>query len=243
MHFNWEHLKNQQLKIMFSSKEQNEKYKSLKSFINESEYKQIHSKPLVPLNIKINVDEFKNEIMQFDDKFIGWNPNFNGNIFAVPYVNLTGNFEKKDPTIGSSFRWNRINPNNPIIDTDCRKHCETTNMKSLIPLQIFKDYYCRSSILRWKPGGEFESHVDTTIPSPWLRLWGTTDEKIKIRFVVENKLKKINIEIEPGRIYLMDTSIVHDGKWESSNSEDVYQFFLSVVPECYDLIKQNIITQ
>jgi hypothetical protein len=95
MYFNWEQFKNKELKVMFSSKEQNEKYKSLKSFVNESEYKQIHSKPLVPLNIKINVDEFKNEIMQFDDKFIGWNPNFNGNIFAVPYVNLTGNFEKK----------------------------------------------------------------------------------------------------------------------------------------------------
>jgi len=105
MHFNWEHYKNEQLKIMYSSKEQNEKYKSLKSFVNESEYRQIHSEPLVPLNIKINV------------------------------------------------------------------------------------------------------------------------------------------EIEPGRIYLMDTSIVHDGEWESSNSEDVYQFFLSVVPECYDLIRQNIITQ
>jgi hypothetical protein len=61
----------------------------------------------------------------------------------------------------------------------------------------------------------------------------TNDQRAEIK-------KKINIEIEPGRIYLMDTSIVHDGKWESNNSEDVYQFFLSVVPECYDLIKQNI---
>ena len=95
MHFNWEHYKNEQLKIMYSSKEQNEKYKSLKSFVHESEYRQIHSEPLVPLNIKINVNEFKNEIIKFDDKFIGWNPNYNADIFGVPYVNLTGNFEKK----------------------------------------------------------------------------------------------------------------------------------------------------
>jgi hypothetical protein len=99
-------------------------------------------------------------------------------------------------------------------------------INSLRPLETFKNYWFRSNILKWQAGAEFKPHIDTILPSPWLRLWGTTNaENLEIRYwdTDENQMRSVQ-NVESGRIYLIDTSCVHDAVGHG----DSYQFFLSV---------------
>jgi len=70
------------------------------------------------------------------------------------------------------------------------------------------------------------------VPSPWIRLWGTTSNSIKLRFSNKNKLEDYG-DVEPGRIYIIDTSLVHDARCTDKKAA---QFFLSVLPSAYDIL-------
>jgi hypothetical protein len=112
-------------------------------------------------------------------------------------------------------------------------------INSLRPLDVFKNYWFRSNILKWQVGAEFKPHIDTILPSPWLRLWGTTDSKnIEIRYwdTDTNQMQAVQ-NIESGRIYLIDTSRVHD----AFGHGDAYQFFLSVSPDSIEKIQSLVL--
>ena len=76
---------------------------------------------------------------------------------------------------------------------------------------------------------------------------GDFSEKGKIR-IAKNNLRSIpvdvvkkefelenhDVNIEPGRLYLMDTNIIHDAQ---SYANETYQFFFALTPESYDTVQ------
>lgn len=213
-----------------------EKIKKLSDFINEDDYVKLHSKFLVPINLKFDVELFEKEIIQYDHYFEQWGKH-HAHLprYGAALVNQDGKLKPNDPINGSLYEYNSFNPKNPIIESDCRIPTELYFLKSLSSLRVFENLWCRSNILKWNKKAEFKPHIDNFIPAPWLRLWATTSDKIIIRFYNENnkEMCKVN-EIEKGRIYLIDTSKVHDAR---SEEDGIFQLFLCVLPEAKKIIK------
>jgi hypothetical protein len=126
-------------------------------------------------------------------------------------------------------------PDNPIIESDCLIPTKVLELDSLKPLHTLNGHWCRSNIFKWDVRAEFKPHVDTVVPSPWIRLWGTTNpEHLEIRYA-DSSGKLITVTgIEAGRIYIIDTSLVHDA---ISFNNTVYQLFLSVLPSAINILK------
>jgi len=219
------------------SVEQKNKFALLTDLLDSVEYKELHSSPLVPLEIKIDIDAFCQEITKFDHKFQQWgSQHTNLPRYGLSIVNKSGKLIENDPINGSLFEWNKSNPSVPLFETDCTMPTEVLNLPSLAPLSVFNNYWARSNILKWGPGGEFKPHIDAVIPTPWIRLWGTTDyNNCKLRFYNNaTGLMEIFENVDPGRLYIIDTTLVHDAY---NNEGIVYQFFLSVFPSAKNIIK------
>jgi len=227
------------VKVFFSSEEQKKKFSELDQFISIEEYNKIHTDFLVPLDIKIDCELFLQEIKNYDNLFEQWgNEHTHLPRYGLALVNLDGKLKTKDPINGSLYEWNVKNSSNPIIESDCKIPTPVMNMQSLKPLEHFNNYWFRSNILKWGNTAEFKPHIDSIVPSPWLRLWGTTDaDNTEVRFWDhQTKTMKAIQGIESGRIYLIDTSKVHD----AVSRKEVYQFFLSVSPAALNIVKELI---
>ena len=203
--------------------------------ISEDDYYSIHQCPLTPTSIKIDSKLFTKEIQSFDSYFYQWgNQHTHLPRYGLALVNEDGILKSNDPINGSLYEWNVKNPQRPLLETDCVVSTNVMDMESLKPLSVFNGYWCRSNILKWQAGADFKPHIDTVLPSPWIRLWATTDPStIELNFY--NKIgSRINIEpIEAGRVYIIDTSLVHDASASGLN----FQLFLSVLPSAIDLLK------
>ncbi len=225
------------LSVFFKSEIQRKKFSELTEFVSEEDYREIHSKFLVPLNVKIDCDLFLKEITQYSDFFEQWGTEHTHlPRYGIALVNQDGTLKSKDPINGSLYEWNVRYPNSPIIESDCKTSTPVMNLDSLTPLKCFDGYWFRSNIFKWGQGAEFKPHIDSIIPSPWLRLWGTTDaENTEVRcWNPKTKTMKSITGIESGRLYLIDTSQVHD----AVSHDEVYQFFLSVSPTALNIIKE-----
>jgi hypothetical protein len=204
--------------------------------VNETDYRTIHTSPLVPLDIKIDIDLFKKEIENFP--FEQWGgKHLHLPRYGLAVVNQDGVIKNHDPINGSLHEWNSNNKSSAILETDCLVPTAVMDIESMQPLRIFDNHWCRSNILKWHTGAEFKPHIDTVIPSPWIRLWGTTGD-IELNFY--NEFGKITDmpKIEQGRIYLIDTSLVHDARCANGT---VYQFFLSVLPSAYNIVNSILL--
>jgi hypothetical protein len=225
------------LKVFNNSSEQKNKFNSLKFHVFPEDYYKIHRKFLTPTSIKINSDLFKEEIQQYSDHFEQWgNQHTHLPRYGLALVNQDGMLKNKDPINGSLYEWNNLYPDSPIIETDCLCPTSVMNLKSLDPLKQLDGHWCRSNILKWHSQAEFKPHIDAVIPTPWIRLWGTTDaDDLDIRYDNGNH-ELVKFEgIESGRIYIIDTTLVHDAV---SRGDDVYQFFLSVLPSAINILKE-----
>jgi hypothetical protein len=213
--------------VFFQSESQRKKYSQITKFVDNENYISLHRDFLTPLSVKINVELFHKEIVKFNSHFEQWgSEHIHLPRSGIALVNQDGVLKSQDPINGSLYEWNKKFPNQPIIESDCTTPTEVMQIESLRPLEIFKNHWFRSNILKWQAGAEFKPHIDTILPSPWLRLWGTTDaENLEIRYwdPDENQMRSVQ-NIESGRIYLIDTSRVHDAVGHG----DSYQFFLSV---------------
>jgi len=146
---------------------------------------------------------------------------------------------KDSPEDFTKFYKGPIDMNFMVNETDFNLPTEVFYMKSLNPLKILENDLFRSCILKFHTLGHFKPHIDTwSDRSSWLRLWGTTHPKsVKLRYksnsgekLVWNDIKKeyesyVPIKnIEPGRLYLHDSSIWHDAM---SFEDNTYQFFIA----------------
>mgnify|MGYP003319113671 CR=1 FL=1 len=227
--------------------------------ISKNNYEKLHYKNLIPIDIKINVDDFIKDISKYTH-WHRWGDKFNElERYGLPLVNLNGKLYNEDePACWPLDRWNFVNKNYEdtpeewikfykdvlddraddfLLDYHFDKPTSLLNIKSLSPLVKIHKYLRRSCILKWNAGGLFYPHVDTWHPVRWLRLWGCSNpENIKLRFKSNDGEKHWNgikkeyeyykpwDNIEPGRLYLINTLQWHD----AIASDTVYQFFIAL---------------
>ena len=156
--------------------------------------------------------------------------------YGAALINQHGTIIKDDPINGSLMAWNRDHPDQPLIETDCQTPTKLLSLKSLAPLDIFKGYCCRSNILKWDETAKFLPHIDTVVPSPWIRLWASMSNDVTLRFYNKETGCLEPVDFELGRLYVIDTSLVHDA---TATGNGVYQLFLSVLPTARNLIINN----
>lgn len=193
--------------------------------VDATSYYELHQEFLTPLDLKIDLTVFENEIAEFDSLFRRWGQKDLPR-FGLPLINLTGKLDdQQDPSIGSLEEYARLNPNNFYIENDFVTPTSALDMNCLSVLDPLKPYLTRSSILKWNSGAEFVPHIDTIVPTPWLRLWAVSTADDFTLAYFQNAVFQTVTDIEPGRLYLIDTSRVHYAK--SFNADTVYQFFLS----------------
>ena len=225
------------LQVFSRSTAQKEKFSKIKEYVSTQDYLELHTGFLTPTSIKINSGQFLEEILIYESYFEQWGTQHqNLPRYGLALVNLDGTLKNSDPINGSLYEWNVNFPNQPIIESDCLKPTPVMQLESLEPLHIFNGHWCRSNILKWEQSADFKPHIDTIVPSPWIRLWGTSNpENIDIRY--DNGLGELikADNIEAGRIYIIDTSIVHTA---SSINGTVHQFFLSVMPSAINMLKE-----
>ena len=209
--------------------------------IPEAAYKALYTSPLVPTGLKIDVELFNYEIRRYDNWFEQW-----GHTMdylprkAIALVNEDGYIKTDDPVNKSLYEYNVDNPSNPKFDCDFRKATEILDLPSLEPLGVLDPYWCRSNVLKWEEGGKFVPHIDCTIDTVhWLRLWGTTTNNLRLRFDINGDGELTEHEdVECGRIYLIDTSLIHDARCIKGTS---HQFFLAVLPKAYHLLTDLVL--
>lgn len=223
------------LAIFGKSDAQKKKFAELTSYVSESDYAELHKSFLTPTSIKINCSQFLDEIKNYDNYFEQWGTQHTHlPRYGLALVNQDGVLKQRDPINGSLYEWNMRYPESPIIETDCKVPTEVIRLDSLAPLNIFKGHWCRSNIFKWGPSADFKPHIDTVIPSPWIRLWATTDvNKVDVRFD-NGQGELVSVQgLENGRVYIIDTSVVHD----AASVDTVYQLFLSVLPSAINILK------
>jgi hypothetical protein len=225
------------INVFQSSEVQKKKFSEITEYVSEDNYKKIHPQALTPLDIKIDCDLFLTEIEKYSNYFVQWGgEHLHLPRYGLALVNQDGILDKPfDPINGSLYEWNNKNPNTPLIESDCRVPTDVMTIESLQPLSVFNKHWCRSNIFKWHDGADFKPHIDAVVPSPWIRLWATTNpESLDVRFYdAETQDMKSFSGIEAGRIYVIDTSLVHDAICYQDNT---YQLFLSVLPSAYETI-------
>jgi hypothetical protein len=225
------------LDVFSKSQAQKKKFLDIKNYVSKKDYQLLHRSFLTPINLKINCDQFLEEIDQYADNFEQWGTQHTHiPRYGLALVNQDGKIKKNDAVNGSLYEWNVRFPENPIIESDCLEPTEVMTLDSLKSLSVFNGHWCRSNILKWRSQAEFKPHIDTIVPSPWIRLWGTTNPNdLEIRYDNGKGELVVANNIEAGRIYIIDTSLVHDAV---SLDQTVYQFFLSVLPSSINILKE-----
>lgn len=216
------------------------KYEKSKK-LDIDKYWKIHTDFLVPLDIKIDAALFRKEIESYKENFKSWGfnkPELDQVRKGLPLVNLDGMYSnKEDISIGPLDQHNSAFPNNCYLENDFTVPTEVLNISSLEPLTSIKKYMCRSSILHWKPPANFSPHWDIILPTVNLRLWGTDNpDNVELRYKKNGELVPCD-NVEAGRLYLIDTSTIHDARCVK---DEVYQYFIALNVNSYDTIRELI---
>lgn len=225
------------LRVFSQSEIQRTKMDSLPK-LNPTVYKSIHQSFLTPLDIKIDTEQFLTEIKQYDSEFVQWGKRYSHlPRLGAALVNTDGLLKgSNDPINGSLYEYNQYNSMNPIFETDCTVHTELMNLPSLEPLSVLNGHYLRSNIFKWSDTAMFVPHIDSVVPSPWIRLWATTDPSTVTVNYFNGEEYTSCTDIEAGRLYIIDTSLVHDANSTGLN----YQLFLACDIYSVDLLRMLI---
>ena len=205
--------------------------------VPEEVYNELHTDFLVPLNLKID-DEAEEQFQLCNEAFYVWGDNRPElkTRKGMALVNLDGKISPDDLSIGPLDHHNRKYDKGLVDECylECHFRQQTQMLQGVLePLKQFD--LCRSSILWWQKGDNFVPHTDVVLPTVNLRLWGATNKHASLRYG-EDRDNLIEVEYEPNRLYLIDTSILHDAK----AYEEVYQYFIALLPteKNYELLKK-----
>jgi hypothetical protein len=230
-----DHIQHSNIKPFLNSPKAIEKILALPK-IADADYRALHRTFLTPTSLSFDVEAFVLEIDRYSSYFTKWGKKYQElPRYGLPLFNVDGCISKTDPTMGSLLDWIKENPDNPILETDCTTATEVYNLKSLEALKHFDSYFCRSSILKWGAGSVFTPHIDVALPAPWFRLWATTSNYIDLSYWDQQGNKRSCDYIEAGRIYLIDTTLVHEAAWNARGW--VYQLFLSLMPSSISTLR------
>jgi hypothetical protein len=206
-----------------------EKYHSYKK-LEADDYWAIHKDFLTPTALTIDLNKFSDCMNQYRDYFKPWGnnrPELNDIRLGLPLVNLHGRYDDiNDVSIGPLDQYNKANPDDPLLENDFTVSTEILNHCCYDDLSDLKQYMCRSSILYWKNGANFLPHWDVLIPTVNLRLWGTNNpSNVSLRVKRNGEMIEVAHTAEPGRLYLIETSTIHDA---ACVKDEAYQFFLAL---------------
>ena len=197
------------------------------------QFKDLHKDFITPLDICIPVNQFDEEIKQYHKYFRQWGPyHTNFPRYGLPLVNLSGNIDDEvDPSCMPLDVWCQLNPTEMYWELDFDQPTEVMNLPSLAPLQTIQQCMRRSNILWWNNTGHFKPHVDM-VPEAitHLRLWGIN--KTSKDYYLKYGNQRIT-DIEPGRLYLIDTLSQHEA---FAVSNYVYTFFIAVTLDAIESI-------
>jgi hypothetical protein len=185
----------------------------------------LHTDVLVPLDIKINVTQYKQEITAYDSLFRVWgNSHLDWPRFGLPLCNLTGNLDDQvDPSCWPLDKWWKQHPDQLYWDHDFNKLTEAAFIESLSPLRPLHPYMIRSNLLKWNSTGQFVPHVDMVEDTiTHIRLWGTTEPSENYELKFNGKVVK---NYEPGRLYLINTLVTHSAL---SLVDNAHTFFITL---------------
>lgn len=206
-------------------------------------YKEIHTKNLVPLNLKIDCDLFEKEIKTYDHLFEQFGPTHADlERYSLGLTDLENPIDASPSPVNWPMDvWCVEHPNNPLFDTDFKYPTETMkNMKSMNCMKVFEGMLARCNILKWNTNAHFKPHLDVSIPPANLRLWGTNDpDNNHFCFWDDEKQEYVEEKnVERGRLYLADTS-----KWHHaySTAQNVYTFFFALQVNSYEVLKRLIV--
>jgi len=205
-------------------------------------YYELHKKFIQPLDIKIDISKFEHEIEKYHSLFRTWDQNRpHLPRYGISLVNDDGDINKKIDLGCAVF--DHRNKNLPV-----EKHLHErlfkvktevlSSLDSLRPLDVIGEFMLRSNILLWHKGASFLPHLDTFPKlSSNLRLWGVNDVK---NYVFRTADGDCMVNVEPGRIYLIDTTKFHYAK---ALENWIYTFFLALdnTDACYQKLKELLI--
>lgn len=213
-----------------------EAYFSQTEWVDESTYRALHTRPLRPTSLRIHEGELRQALTRFEEQWRPWGHRPGEARKGISLVNQSGTFPAKDPACGSLYDWNLDHPNEPYFETNFRMPTPLMKEACFQSLNVLEGHWARSNIMQWQAGDQFKPHIDTLFPAPWLKLWGVTNpENIEVSFFGEDG-SSLNVEpMEPGRIYLIDSHLVHSVKCVD---KEVYHFFLSLAPSGLSLLKK-----
>lgn len=201
--------------------------------LSKKKYYELQTEDFVPLDMKIDIPSFEEQIKPYHNKFRQWGEERTHlPRYGISLVNETGSIDDDiDPACYPLDKYNST-----YNDDYCSNYftvpTEVLNLQSLSPLKPLFPYLIRSNILWWNIEGGFVDHTDMGFPTNLLRLWGTNKED----YVWEYGDKRVTFET--GRIYLVDTSKTHRA-W--AQSDFTYTFFLACNVKAYDVIQQHIL--
>lgn len=189
------------------------------------EYKSIHRDILMPT--VYHIENFEEEIKSYHQHFTQWGPTHTQfPRYGLSLVNRTGDY--LDAASNSPLDTHYEYSNEVLWDTDFTVATPALEMKSFNVIQPLKKYMIRSNVLWWNLMGHFKPHVDISENFfTHLRLWGTN--KTPSQYVFKFNGKKV--DFEPGRLYLVDTSVLHEAKALTDYS---YTYFFSIKKQAYD---------
>ena len=228
------------------------------TYLEADKYLALHSAPIIPTSIVIDPDEFDSVMLEYQYAFRSWGEKKKHfPRYGLPLVNDNGSmYNNPEPVCYPLDEWlEHLSEEDWVFDRDFTT--KTTVFEHLVfdPLRVFDGYWARSCILRWDSESFFYPHSDTWLPSPILRLWGTTDPE-HARFQFDREYRRPDTpglvpgmnpdmidwpgEIEAGRMYLVDTSLIHTAR--SIGDHPTHQFFLAVHTDAYDIMESVLDT-
>jgi len=221
--------------------------------IDKDTYLDIHKDFLTPLNIKIDIQKLNLAMQTYRLAFRRWGlKHTKYPRFGLPLVNANGEmFNNPEPVCFPIDEWYYLF-NEYKEDSFYSTPTEVLDLDCFDVLDPIKTFMIRSCILQFNTDGHFKPHIDTTIPSKIIRLWGTNDpknlhlrfDKNRIRCNNNSEVKDLSLDlqiinnVEPGRLYIIDTNIVHDAV---SHADNTYQFFFALNSESIDRLKELIL--
>lgn len=199
--------------------------------ISKRVWDNMHTDYFVPLDIVVDMDQLEEELKDIEwKKWVNPDQDFTD---RPNYAYALTDGEIEGSTYWPNDLWNMEHPDQPLLDIDFNMPTNFFKFSESLTwiYEIFVEHWSRSHILKWDEMGHFRPHVDTVVPAINYRFWATNKpEDYVIRF--EDK----TIEgLEKGRVYLIDTSKVHEG-W--STGENVLTLFLSVNPKARKTIEE-----
>jgi len=187
----------------------------------------LHKTFIQPLNIKIDIPLFEEEIKQYHKFFRSWDINRpHLPRYGISLVNNNGLIRQKVDLGCSVFdqRNKKLPKNKHLNERLFTKKTEVyKNLKSLRPLDVLSDHLLRSNILLWHKDASFLPHLDTVPRShSYLRIWGVNNPSI---YKFHSADGDCMINVEPGRLYLIDTTKFHYAK---TTGNWLYTFFIAL---------------